>query len=74
MLIQIHHQDIKTRESEMLSQIELPDETDSTVHYNTVRDEMYRLWQENPPPPGKQFMICTEKSKHFVWASRLKDD
>ena len=68
MLIQIHHQDIKTGKSDMISQVEIPDETDTSLGYNIVRDEMFTLWKEQPPPAGFQFMICTEKSKYFMWA------
>ncbi|MFH1183363.1 MAG: hypothetical protein V1690_03815, partial [Candidatus Moraniibacteriota bacterium] len=62
MLIQIHHQDKKTGASEMISQIEIPDETDSSGDYNILREEMYWLWKKKPPPKGMQYMICTEKS------------
>ena len=69
MLIQIHHQDIKTGESEMLSQIEIPDGTDESIEFDIIRNTMDHLRKMQTPPEGKRFMICTEKSEDFVWAS-----
>ena len=67
MLIQIHHQDRHTGESEMVSQVETPDEAYSTDElFDAIREEIRILWGHNPPPIGKIFMICTEKSKYFL--------
>lgn len=61
-LYQIHHQDKKDFSCEMVSQNEI-----------NTHEEMQE-WQKDvaeshPLPEGKQWLICNEKSRHFVMAA-----
>ena len=61
-LYQLHHQDKKNGSCEMVAQNEI-----------CTQEEM-KVWQKDvaerhPLPEGKQWLICNEKSRHFVMAA-----
>ena len=60
MLYQLHWQ-FKDRTTEMRAQNEINTTTEMKA-WET------RVMQDYPLPKGAQWMLCNEKSEHFVWA------
>ena len=58
-LIQMHHQYKDGRPTDFVAQREIngPDEHSAW---------MKELWETDPPPEGAMWMVCTEKSRHFL--------
>jgi len=65
MLLQIHHQ-FKDK-TEMIAQIE-------SKSPNEVSHKIKELNITHPLPIGAQWMICNEKSEHFVKTALLKKE
>lgn len=64
MLYQLHHQ-FKDGHTDMRAQ--------KSFDLSKSRDSDVRNWtkgvqERHPLPDGANWMICDEKSKHFVWA------
>lgn len=60
MLYQLHWQfDDRT---EMRAQNVINSQAEMKLWWNEVAEE-------HPLPEGAQWMVCNEKSRHFVWAS-----
>ena len=68
MLYQIHHQNIKTDEIEMVAQFDVK----KGQKYKTIFEPIFRDVKESHPLSNRewQWLVCNEKSEHFVWAVR----
>ncbi len=61
MLIQLHHQ-VKDGHTEMMVQIEW-------TNHKDLRALVGEANMTHPLPKGAQWMVCNEKSEHFVWTT-----
>lgn len=71
MLIQLHHQNRKTGETEFCAQTELPENLTSN-EYNELRKAFVMDTKESHPLPNDKYiwLMCTEDSKDFLWAAK----
>ena len=65
MLYQIHHQLIKTGQTNFCVQHELPN-GDYVTRRDALKKAVDEAWEKWPPPEGHQFMVCTEESPYFL--------
>ena len=62
MLYQIHHQ-FKDGKTEMCTQTEM-----DVYNHDKMRALVNHTRKSHPLPEGAIYMVCNEKSPHFVWA------
>jgi len=58
-IFQIHHQDEKNGSTEFIAQNEIENEEQMSAWTKDVTER-------NPLPEGKIWLICNEKSRHFI--------
>lgn len=58
-VLQIHHQDMKTGHSEMVSQNDINSDAE-------MRSWEQEVKKDHPLSEGSQWMVCNEKSEHFI--------
>lgn len=64
MLVQLHHQNKKTSHCEMAAQADIDGVSGFREFLEDVRGT-------NPLPDDCIWMLCNEKSPHFLWAAAL---
>jgi len=65
MLLQLHHQNVaKLNETEFVAQID----TDNLEPYTSYDEWVEDIRKRFPPKEGFCWLVCNEKSKHFLWA------
>lgn len=75
MLYQLHWQfnkkepgkDLKTT-YEMRTQFEIQDDWDNDKKRQFLNEQIEYVNENHPLPKGAIWMVCNEKSQHFIWA------
>ena len=66
MLHQIHWQYRGNRPTEFIRQFDVPDDMDSTGKQQVLDRILKEVNESHPLPQGALWLLCNDKSKHFM--------